>query len=454
MKRIGRLSPLLLPILLLLAACDLLSQAPGVAPAATTAPTAAVPTTAVAATVAPAATPIAPAAPLRVWLPAEIGARTPAGGQELADQMQVFEVARSVEVLVEQKPVEGAGGILSYLRTGTAVAPSILPDVIALPTSMIADPAVRPMIQPLEGFLDPAVDDAFPSAAAQVTHDGRLYGMPFVSAGLTHLVYQRTPISTTVPMNWTAFISDTNNTLVLPADSREGALFGLQFYLAEGGTLVNEAGQPDLQAEPLARALRQIALRPENLLQSRQLKTLDEAWQYFQVGQSGFLWVRADYYLGRRGEPPPTAEPPGGPTFGTPDSPASASSELAYSRVPGPHGPLTPLTTTWAWAITTPDPARQALAAEMILSLTAPEALAVWAERSQLLPARREALALLAQGGEYYRFAEAELERAEAMPISESSRQLAAIGDAVFQVLTNDATPEAIAEQTVLSLRQ
>ena len=51
-------------------------------------------------------------------------------------------------------------------------------------------------------------------------------------------------------------------------------------------------------------------------------------------------------------------------------------------------------------------------------------------------------------------FAGEELERAVAMPISESSRQLAAIGDAVFQVLTTDQSPEAIAEATVLSLRQ
>jgi len=63
-------------------------------------------------------------------------------------------------------------------------------------------------------------------------------------------------------------------------------------------------------------------------------------------------------------------------------------------------------------------------------------------------------MALLAAEAEYYRFAGEELERAVAMPISESSRQLAAIGDAVFQVLTTDQSPEAIAEATVLSLRQ
>ena len=448
MNRIGRLAALLLPTLLLLAACDLLDGTPAAYPVATVAPTASTQTlgpTPAAATSVPAQSPEAPLGPLRLWLPAEIGARTPEGGQELADQVQAFAASQSLEVLVEQKPVEGAGGILSYLRTGATVAPSVLPDVIALPAVLLTDPAVRQMVQPLDGLIDMAVLDGdgsetgpYAAAAAQVVSDGRFYGVPFVSAGLTHLVYNRASLPDVIPLDWTAFISDTNHTLVLPADSRDGALFGLQFYLAEGGTLVNENGQPDLQAEPLARALRQIAIRPENLLQSRQLKTLDEAWQYYQVGQSGFLWVRADYYLGRRAE---ASAAPGAPEPGT-------------SRVPGPGGPLTPLTTTWVWAITTADPARQGPAADLIRTLTAPGALAGWAERSQLLPAQREAMALLAAESEYYRFAGEELERAAAMPISESSRQLAAIGDADFQVLTTDQSPEAIAEATVLSLRQ
>jgi ABC-type glycerol-3-phosphate transport system substrate-binding protein len=446
MKFIGRLLPLTLPLLLLLlVSCARLVDTPvdlTASPAASAAPTA---TAAAGNDNAPVVTvptlsPAAPVSPLRVWLPPEIGARTPEGAQQLADQVRAFEAANSpLEVLIEQKPAEGAGGILSYLRTGGTVAPTILPDVVALPTGVMADPAVRQLLFPIDGLIDPIVAaDAYPNAAAQVADGDRLFGVPFAAAGLPHLVYAPVAITGTVPLEWTAFISDTNHTLVLPADSRDGALFGLEFYLAEGGTLVNEAGQPDLQAEPLARALQQIALRPENLLQSRQLKTLDEAWQYFQVGRSGFLWVRADYYLGRRAE---LAAAPGAP-------------ELAYSRVPGPTGPLTPLTTTWAWAITTADPARQALAMAFIQSLIDAEALAGWAELSQLLPARREAMSLLAEGSDYYRFAGEELERARAMPISESSRQLAVIGDAVFQVLTTDASPQAIAEQAVLSLRQ
>ncbi len=437
MKHTGRLLPLLLPILLLLSACDLLSETP---PAGSATPTpSAEPTATVAAAVVatlPSPTPAAPLAPLRVWLPAEIAARTVPGAQAFADQIRAFETTQpDLSVVVEQKPVEGAGGILSYLRTGATVAPSILPDVIALPTGAIADPAVRQLLQPLDGLIEPA--DTYHDAAAQVAADDHLFGVPFVSAGLTHLVYVPSPETNAIPMQWSTFISDTNHTLVLPADSRDGALFGLQFYLAEGGALVNEAGQPDLQPEPLARALRQIALRPENLLQSHQLKTQDEAWQYYRVGLSGFLWLRSEYYLGRRAELDATSMP-----------------DLAYARVPGPSGALTPLTTTWAWAITTADPARQALAAELIRALTTPENLSDFAERSQLLPAQRPAMALLAEGGDYFRFADGELERARALPISESSRQMAAIGDAVFQVLTTDASPEAIAEQAVLSLRQ
>ncbi|MBK7215965.1 MAG: extracellular solute-binding protein [Candidatus Promineofilum sp.] len=438
MKPIGRLLPLLLPILLLLAACDLLSETPLSGSATPTTPVAPTATVALAiATSPPSPSPVAPLSPVRVWLPAEIAARTAGGAQEFADQIRAFETTRpELAVVVEQKPVEGAGGILSYLRTGATVAPSILPDVIALPTGAIADPAVRQLVQPLDGLFDPV--ETYPDAAAQIVADDRLFGVPFVSAGLTHMVYVPSPETDAIPMEWTAFISDTNHTLVLPADSRDGALFGLQFYLAEGGTLVNEAGQPDLQPEPLARALRQIAVRPENLLQSRQLKTQDEAWQYYRVGLSGFLWLRSEFYLGRRAEL----------------DAAAATPELAYSRVPGPAGALTPLTTTWAWAITTADPARQALARELIQALTMPENLAAFAERSQLLPAQREAMAVLAEGSDYFHFANGELERARAMPVSESSRQLAVIGDAVFQVLTTDASPEAIAEQAVLSLRQ
>ena len=207
MKPIGRLLPLILPLLLLLVGCDLLADTPAdltASPSASAAPTATADAvdSSVAVTTVPPLAPAAPVSPLRVWLPPEIGARTPAGAQQLADQVRAFEAAHAtLEVLIEQKPAEGAGGILSYLRTGAPVAPSILPDVIALPTGAIADPAVRQLLFPLDGLIDPIVAaDAYPDAAAQVSDEERLFGVPFAAAGLPHLVYAPVAITGTVPI--------------------------------------------------------------------------------------------------------------------------------------------------------------------------------------------------------------------------------------------------------------
>lgn len=440
---------LLLPFLLLLTACDYIAaRLPG--GAATPSPAATAvddPTTDPAATRSPRATaeqaqPSQPAPPLtlRVWIPPEIGARTEAGFRELTSQIRAFETTHDdLSVIIEQKPLEGPGGIISYLRTGRTVAPSVMPDLIVVSGRVLSDPNAQDLFMPLDGLVDPAIlGDIYPAAVSQVVTDGRLYGYPFATSGLTHLVYRPSLITDDAPLTWMQFISDTNHTMVLPADSREGALFGLQVYLAEGGALVNDAGQPDLQPGPLTQALTQIGLRRDNLLQSSQLKTLDEAWQYHQLGLSQSMWMQADFLLSQQTE---------AATVG-------ATADQSYMSVPGPDEALVPLTTTWAWAVTTTDQSRQTLAAELVSYLTRPENLSNWSSRSQVLPAQRSAVEQLAVENPYFRFAAGELQRAAGMPVSETSRLLDALGNAVFQVLTTDRSPAVIAEEAVLAARQ
>jgi ABC-type glycerol-3-phosphate transport system substrate-binding protein len=445
---IRRLLVLFLPFVLLLTACDYLAaRLPGGGATPSPAATAANGLLLDAATLSPQATaelaqPPQPAPPstLRVWIPPEIGARTEAGFRELTSQVRAFETTHDdLSVVIEQKPLEGPGGIISYLRTGRTVAPSVMPDLVAVSGRVLADANTQDLFIPLDDLVDPAIlGDIYPAAVSQMVTDGRLYGYPFATTGLTHLVYRPSQMTGDVPLTWAQFISDTNHTLVLPADSREGALFGLQFYLAEGGALINDAGQPDLQSGPLAQALSQIGLRKDNLLQSSQLKTLDEAWQYHQLGLSQSMWMQADFLLGQQTEP----------------AAAGAATDQAYMPVPGPGEALTPLTTTWAWAITTTDQSRQALAAELLGYLTRPENLTNWSSRSQVLPAQRSPMEQLAAENAYYQFAGEELQRAAGMPVSETSRLLDALGDAVFQVLTTDRSPAVIAEEVILAARQ
>ena len=63
-------------------------------------------------------------------------------------------------------------------------------------------------------------------------------------------------------------------------------------------------------------------------------------------------------------------------------------------------------------------------------------------------------MALLSAQNSYYQFAGEEMDRAQPMPVSETSRVMDVLGDAVFQVLTTDTSPVLIAEQAAQSLRQ
>lgn len=438
--RLSRLAFLILPLFILIAGCDLIQvdSNPGLIPtlAATTAPTTTAPQ------VIEESLPEVPApvrsSTVRLWIPPEIGTRTEAGAQELISQLRAFETGHNdLEIIVEQKPVEGAGGILNYLQTGRAVAPTVMPDIVAVPTSLLVDARMRDLFYPLEALTAlPSIDGVYPGPAGQVINGSQILGYPFATMGVTHLIFEPDVITQTIPMRWTQFISDTNHTLVLPADSREGAMLGLQFYLAQGGTLVDGGGKAALEAEPLSRALAMIGVRKENLLQSHQLKTLDEAWQYHQLGLSNFMWMRSEYLLSRQAIDP------------------SLITSMDYSAVPGVDGPLVPLTTSWAWAVTIADPVRQALAAELIAYLTLPENLASWTSRSQLLPAQRQTMSLLSEQDAYMQFAAEQMELAQPMPVNETSRLMDVLGDAVFQVLTTEVSPVLIAEQAVVALRQ
>lgn len=389
-----------------------------------------------------AVTPTQALSTLRVWIPPEIGGRTQASAEVLSAQIQEFNSRYpELEIVVERKAIDGPGGILSYLRTGRAVTSGVLPDVIAIPGAYLADPTVRELVFPLDPFVeDTSFGDFFEASTSRVKSDSGTVGYPFAMTGLSHLVYSPQVITGTVPLRWSEFITDTANTMLLPVDSREGAFFGLQFYLAEGGSLINEAGQPDLEQEPLARALGKIAQGKATLLQSPQLKSLEEAWQLYQIGTSNHVWMRSDYLLGER------ALLEGNVPIGQPNR--------GFAAVPGPAGPLVPLLNTWLWSVTTPEAPRQALATELILFLTESQNMADWTSVSYVLPPRRDVVASFAETDPYFAFAGRELERAEAYPVAATNKLMDALGAAVFDVLVGNESPAVIAERTIADFRQ
>ena len=424
---------------LLLSACDQLQEDPQISPPLT-------PTANALATQPPSnppqvqllATPEQPVQEtgmLRVWIPPAIAVSTDAGAAVLSDQLATYDTSHpEIALTVEQKEVSGPGGLLSYLRTGRDVAPTILPDLVAIPSELLPVLAGENLIVPLgEDFDEDALESLFPPAQAMAQPGDSTLGYPFVLTQLPHLAYNSNVLTGTLPLTWQRLITEDERSMVFAADGPDGAVLALQFYLDAGGVITVVNGQPSLELDPLVTALEQIENGREEeffIPQSSTLSTTAQVWQIFLSGGANIAHTVSDYYLAQT-------------TAGLP---------VSFTVIPGLDRPLTPLVGGWAWAITTTNPVRQLQALNLLQDLVAPSNLARWSAASNLLPADRDALALWADDP-YVGFARQELERAQALPVSTSGRVLTVLSDAVFQVVSGARTAQQAAEEAIVAMQ-
>lgn len=373
---------------------------------------------------------------LRLWTTEEISPRSEVrGGPVLVEQLNAFDAAHPELALdVQLKAVTGQGGVLNYLRTGRTVAPTILPDVVLLQASQLAAATQEGLIYPLNDLIAPElVDDLYPAAANLSRVNNALMGYPFFLTGLEHLAYNSTAITTTFPITWTGLMTQPEAAFVFPAASQSGSRLLLQLYLAAGGTLTNEAGQPNLQVEPLTQALNLINRGRQTgtlLLESDNLTTNAEAWQLFQTGPANVVPTSARNFLDNR----------------------SFVLNSQYAALPGPNGPLVPLVDGWVWVITTPDPLRQVLAAELISWLVSDATMGEWSMVTAQLPARRGAFAFWTLETPYQEFLQNQLELAQPFPAAANNTILTALGNALFVVIDGSKTPEVAASEAVAAV--
>lgn len=373
---------------------------------------------------------------LRLWLPPTIAERTESGARTLSDQIANFEQENpQVTLVVERKRARGSGGIVDFLRTGRDIAPAIMPDLVAVPTDLLPAMASENLIQPLEDKVeDDAIETLFPPALSLGQPGSTLLGYPFALGSLPHLAYNNNVLTGTLPLTWERLIENEEHSYIFAADGTDGALLALQFYLDIGGQLLDETGQSTLELDPLVGALSFIEDGQEQGFfapQSSTVSTTDQSWQIFLSGGGNISQTTADYFLGQS-----VAELP-----------------IAYTIIPGIDRPLTPLVDGWAWAITTTDPIKQEQAVRLIEELTAPANLAAWSQASNILPARRDALAAWPEQDLYVGFVRQELERAEPLTVSSSSTLLTVLKDAVFQVVSGSKNAQQAAVDAVNAMK-
>jgi len=353
------------------------------------------------------------------------------GGRLLLAQLLSFERSHpdvSVEVVVK-RPV-GPGGIMDYVEIASQVAPAVLPDITILSSEMLHQTASTGVIQPLDDILPPeVVEGLFPVANELGRMDGRLMGIPF-TLNFHHLIYNTAIFSDSSPAGWTDIL-DSGGPYFFPADEDAPLNTTLGHYLAAGGTLYNGKGQPRLEIDPLTEVLRfyqranQEHVIPVATLQTGSLET---SWDIYRNGNALITHVDTALYLDRREE----------------------LLNTAVAAIPGPKKPAPPLVSGWHWALATPDPARQRLAAELLGWLMVADNLGVWSYSSHWLPASEQALAAWPTDDEYVQFARGQILAALPYPADEFYQTLQPrLAQAVRDVLLGNASPAAAAADII-----
>jgi multiple sugar transport system substrate-binding protein len=316
-------------------------------------------------------TTVTPVQSLTLWVPPEFDpAGDSAAGAVLRERLREFSSQNNgIRVQVRVKTSNGAGGLLDSLNAASAAAPMALPSVVALPRADLEVAALKGLIYPLDGqsvLIDQP--DWYDYARQLAMVQGATFGLPF--AGDAYILAYRPGFVTDTPVDWPA-IFRLAQPLAFPAGDPQ-SLFLLSLYQSVGGPVEDAQRRPTLDPEVLSQVLQmladgeQLGVFPDWL---SQYETNGQVWQAYRENRVNMLVTWVSNYLANL----------------PPDTTAIAVPSMDDS-------PMT-LATSWAWAVSDPDPARRAVSVRLVEFLSDGEFLARWTEAAGYLPTRPSALA-------------------------------------------------------------
>ena len=311
---------------------------------------------------------------LVIWMPPEFD---PAAGTSAGDLLSArldsfLETHANVQIEVRIKALEGTGGLLDSLSTTSAAAPLALPDLVALPRSLVEEAALKGLLRPLDDLTQiQSADDWYPYASELAHLQNRTFGLPFAGDALLMASTPGAEQEGRFSWNETIVIS---GTLAFPASDSE-ALFPLSLYLAAGGTLLDEQGRPALNPAELTTVLEFLALAEQagNLpYWNLQHDSLDQSWEVFTQGQVDQTLCWSSRYLAL---------------------PADQASSIQVALLPAPERASFTLISGWLWALPANRPARQSLSVQLAEYLVDSTFLIEWAAAAGYVPTRSSAIA-------------------------------------------------------------
>lgn len=332
----------------------------------------------------PSPTPTVPLLPgplmttLTLWLPEELNPYGDEPGADLlSGRLADFGAAHpdlQVQVIIKKR--RGRGGLLDFLRTASAAAPSVLPDLVVLDEADLQVAAQAGLLQPMDGRIPPDLEaDLFPFAVGLGRVGDATFGLP-LAAEVRHLAYLPTALPAP-PISWGEVLS-AGLLLCFPAAGENGIPDDFTFiqYLGAGGRLTDEEGNPMLEEEPLtavldfyAQAVATGVISPPVVLSAG---TDEECWTYFQR-EGGMTVVNSRrFWAGEEGA-----------TFGV--APEAGP-------IPTRDGRPVTLAKGWVLALVATGPEQQQRAMALAAWLLDPGWYGAWTQSSGYLPVTRSGL--------------------------------------------------------------
>jgi ABC-type glycerol-3-phosphate transport system substrate-binding protein len=230
------------------------------------------------------------------------------------------------------------------------------------------------VLVPYDGLTTILDDPDWYEYARQLSYlQNTTYGIPF--AGDALFMAYRPEVDPEPPIDWNTSLAITT-TLTHPAADPH-ALYTLAQYQSLGAPIVGENEQPSLDVIYLTQVLSYYQQASATELMPfwlTQFETDDQSWEAYQDSQADMAITWTSRYL---------------------QTPADDTSAIA---MPMYEGNTFTLADGWVWALTTNEPDRQLLSAQLAEFLTTSEFLASWTEAIGLIPPRPSATAAWAEG--------------------------------------------------------
>ncbi len=382
----------------------------------------------------PASPSVAPRPDIVVWWPVELlRGPAPAVDEGLSARFDAFQEDHSLTLLVRTKRSEGAGGIMSTLRTASRVAPDALPDLALMTRANMRLAVEDGLLYPLESLLPATLTGSlYRQARALGEVDDALYGVAY-TLETQHVAYRQATFQE--PPTTFEAVLQAGQPFAFPAGDERGVGDTLLIqYVAAGGRVASEDGSPLLEEAPLLAVLTfyqqavEAGLLGPDVLDYR---SAADYWDLFLSGALGLAQVDSTTYLAASGQVP----------------------NVAAAPVPTQGGQ--PLTTLrgWLWVLTTPDPDRQARAVEFLTWMMEEENHAAFARLLGRLPAQPAALRAW-QRGAYGRLTGQLLEGQALILAGEVNPTVAAsLQAALLAVLNGQQTAQQAAAEAVAAVQ-